>query len=371
MFGIYIHVPFCSSFCLYCDFYSVIDSSKRDKYIEALNVEIERRAKELVGFPRTIYIGGGTPSLLSPSQLNQIFDSLKTHFSFAEVEEITIEVNPDDITKDYAMALRSAGINRVSMGVQSFDDAHLRWMRRRHSAEQAINSYNILKECGFNNISIDLIFGYSLHGEDEDELFSKWNKDIDTLLKLRPEHVSAYQMSIEPGSLLAKSKSYKEPYSELCEKEYFHLINLLKEGGYHQYEISNFALPNYESKHNSSYWDRTPYLGFGPSAHSFNGVIRSWNPDSIAGYCRNVGRGWGDTFLERLSPEEAFEEKLMLGLRKTEGVELSKEEAFSIQDRVVPLVKKGLLISEKMGTHLKIPTKYLFISDSIISELFP
>lgn len=369
MSGIYIHIPFCQSFCIYCDFYSVTECSKRDLYLDALEREIIRRKGDIEGVPRTIYIGGGTPSLLSACQLDRLKSILERHFDLGEIEEFTIEVNPDDITSEYAMVLRELGVNRVSMGVQSFDDGNLKWMRRRHTADQAREAYRGLRKAGFDNISMDLIFGYKSSEISDEDAFALWKKDIRAMVDLRPEHISAYQMSVEPGSMLALSGKYVEPSQEFCERCYYTLLDMLEGDGYHQYEISNFSLPGFHSKHNSSYWDRVPYLGLGAAAHSFDGVARSWNPSDLKEYIANADAGWGEGYMETLSADEVLEEKVMLGLRKRRGLMLSEKEYVMLLPQINKLVSDGHLLHDPDRRHIALPRESLFISDSIITDL--
>lgn len=369
MYGIYIHIPFCSSFCVYCDFYSVTECNKTELYIEALEKEIQRRKYDLEGAPRTIYIGGGTPSLLSMEQLERIKSILERYFDLTEVEEFSIEVNPDDITPEYASGLRRFGANRVSMGVQSFNDENLRWMRRRHTSEQACRAYGYLRDAGFDNISMDLIFGYKASPVSDEEALNIWEKDIKAMIALRPEHISAYQMSIEPGSILALSGKYTEPSEEFCQRCYYTLLDMLGGAGYLQYEISNFSLPGFHSRHNSSYWERIPYLGLGAAAHSFDGSVRSWNPSDLKGYIANAEAGWGEEYKETLSPDEALEEKVMLGLRKRVGVSLSEDEYRRLLPQINRLSAGGQLIHDTERRHIALPRESLFISDSIIADL--
>lgn len=337
--------------------------------MEALEKEIVRRKGELKGVPRTIYIGGGTPSLLSPEQLEALVALLRRHFNLDNVVEFTMEVNPDDITREYASAMFRLGVNRVSMGVQSFDDENLRWMNRRHTSAQAEEAFRVLRSAGFDNISMDLIFGYKRVGVSDRDAFASWTEDIRRMIALRPEHISAYQMSIEPGSILAQMKDYKEPTQEYCSECYYKLLELLDEGGYQQYEVSNFSLPGYCSRHNSSYWERIPYVGFGPAAHSFDGEGRCWNPEDLGEYIAKSAIGWGEANMERLTKEEALEEKVMLGLRKLSGVSLTKEEYRGLRVNIGNLVSKGLLNLDPDARHISIPREHLFISDSIIAQV--
>lgn len=337
--------------------------------MEALEKEIVRRKGELKGVPRTIYIGGGTPSLLSPEQLEALVALLRRHFILDNVVEFTMEVNPDDITREYASAMFRLGINRVSMGVQSFDDKNLKWMNRRHTSAQAVEAFRVLRRAGFDNISMDLIFGYKRVGVSDEDAFASWVEDIKRMIALRPEHISAYQMSIEPGSILAQMKDYQEPSQEYCSECYYKLLDLLEEGGYHHYEVSNFSLPGYHSRHNSSYWERIPYVGFGPAAHSFDGEGRYWNPEDLGEYIARSATGWGGENMERLTDEETLEEKVMLGLRKLSGVSLTEEEYRGLKVNIGNLVSKGLLNLDPNARHISIPREHLFISDSIIAQV--
>lgn len=377
----------------------------------------------------TIYIGGGTPSVLTPEQLGRIVAALRDTFDLvmpeeklaaaeelsAEksfIEEFTIEVNPNDITPEYASFLVDLGVNRVSMGMQSFVDSHLKWMNRRHTSQEGIQAYRILRDAGINNISLDLIFGYSLLSDKE------WEYNIDTMISLAPEHISAYQMSIEPGSCLSamsRKGLYTPPTDEECLKQYTMLQTKLTAARYNQYEISNFARQKI-SQHNSSYWDGTPYLGLGPAAHSFNGKYapdgpkRLWNTPSVKKYCSYYcGTGFKDLDIcaaaiagvsaagvvsavdsisvadtisvvesvvgyEKLTLEDLFNETIMLGLRTTSGFSLDKLASLSnsllrlIMPDINRLVKSCRLIRE--GNNIRIPSNCLFISDSIIRELF-
>ncbi len=338
-------------------------------YIEALEKEIVRRKESIKGVPHTLYVGGGTPSLLTAEQWGRVRTILERHFQLEQIREFTVEVNPDDITLEYALMLKGLGVNRVSMGVQSFDDDNLKWMRRRHSAAQARSAYRCLREAGFENISMDLIFGYKTSDISDEMALALWERDIRSMVELRPEHVSAYQMSVEPGSLLALSGKYVEPSQEFCNRCYNMLISILKESGYEHYEISNFSLPGHRSLHNSSYWDRIPYLGLGAAAHSFDGEVRSWNPEDLGGYIAGAAQGWGEEYSEVLSAEEVLDEKVMLGLRKIEGVSLTDVEYGKLKGNIEKLAAQGVLRADTVSHHISIPQEYLFVSDSIIGQV--
>ena len=373
MAGIYIHLPFCSSFCLYCDFYSEIDGrEQRRRYLNALKSEISERVDYFAGVsPDTIYMGGGTPSLLDTEEIAELADTLRSRFKITLLREFTLEVNPDDVTMQKLEGWRFAGVDRLSIGVQSFCDDHLVWMRRRHTSVQAINAFKMAREAGFDNISLDLIFGFEGLSDEQ------WRYNIAKLMALSPDHVSCYQMSIEPGSELASladAGRYHEPSQEVCAAHYSILQQMLKKAGYRQYEISNFAIPGKESIHNSSYWDRVPYLGLGASAHSFDGRSRrSWNLAEMKSF---IDAMEGNDSIkirseEILSEDDQFNEQIMLGLRKTAGLSLSSLESSrlaKIKPALDYLTSTGDIISE-CGI-IRIPAEKLFVSDGIMQQLF-
>ena len=379
MAGIYLHVPFCNSRCIYCGFCSTVSKGLRQKYIPALKREISERGDffsslyESDRIVKTLYVGGGTPSILPPELLKEAVSAIRETFTIAEEIEFTVEVNPDDITEDYAGSLRKMGVNRVSMGVQSFKDGHLKWMRRRHDSQTAVNAYRILRKAGFDNISLDLIFGFPLM------TVGDWEDNLDTIIELSPEHISAYQMGIDPDTPLErmeKSGEFSLPSQEDSERMYKILQSKLKAAGYVQYEVSNFCKPGYHSRHNSSYWNRTPYLGLGPGAHSFIGMAREWNTSDIATWCNlsilPLREG------ETLSPVDVFNEILMLGLRTAAGVSLDTlrncgpQSPLFISDLLPKLsaMESNGLITLTPDGKIKIPPGKFFISDGIIRELF-
>ena len=353
MAGVYVHFPFCAAKCIYCDFYARV---RRDwtPYVEALIGELAERKEFLQGVPpTTLYFGGGTPSLLPPELLQRMADAVRTTFGVEEFEEFTIEVNPDDVTPERAAAWRAAGATRISMGVQSFDDAHLRWMRRRHTAAQAAAAFATLRAAGFDNLSLDLIFGFTGLTDET------WAASIAAAIALRPEHISCYQMT----------GRYAATDEEICRRQYRMLQDRLRTAGYGQYEISNYALPGKESRHNSAYWARDPYLGLGAGAHSFDGDrLRQWNTPDIDTYIasRQGGEEW-------LSDQEVLEEKLMLALRTVRGLDLSTltdDELCRLNKTTLEeLSRAGKLILEKAV--IRIPEEELFVSDWIVSRLFP
>ena len=312
---IYVHVPFCRSFCTYCDFYSEIackgqDAPELEAYVNSLMEEMSSRREEILSTlgVNTLYIGGGTPSVLPPAVLERIVDALPG----APYDEFTIEVNPEDIVRaghEYVRALRALGVNRISMGVQSLDDGMLRWMNRRHSADGARQAFRILRECGVASISVDIMTGVPGMGMD------MLQRTVREVLEWRPEHISAYQLSIEEGSALASMINEgrcSEASEEECRSQYEYMCRALSEAGYRHYEISNWALPGHEARHNSAYWTRAPYVGLGPGAHSLSadGLTRCWNSQQLSGWTSES---------ETLSTGEVREEQIMLGLRTAAG----------------------------------------------------
>ena len=353
MAGLYVHFPFCAAKCIYCDFYARV---RKDwtPYVEALLREIRERKDELGVPPSTMYFGGGTPSLLPAEQLARVAEAARA-VSGHSFEEFTIEVNPDDVTPGKAAGLRAAGATRISMGVQSFCDTHLRWMRRRHTADQAEEAFGLLRDAGFDNLSLDLIFGFM----DLDE--AGWRQSVDRALALRPEHLSCYQMT----------GRWADSDENRCRRQYALLQERMAAAGYRQYEVSNFALPGRESRHNGSYWRRAPYLGIGAGAHSFDGDRRrSWNTPDIDAYVATRPGG-----AETLTDREVFEEKVMLALRTVEGLPLAgltaAERSLLAQKEPVleRLSRTGRLLCD--ADRLKIPAGELFVSDAVIRDLFP
>lgn len=320
MAGVYVHIPFCASRCSYCDFFSTLrlDEVGHD-YVEALIAEARLRKAELNGKPvKTLYMGGGTPSQLPLPLLARLIDGLKATLDLNAVEEFTLEANPDDVTPEWCAAARALGVNRVSMGVQSFQDAVLRLVGRRHTARQAIDAVASLRHAGIDNISIDLIYG--LPGQ----TLETWAESVRQAVDLRPQHISAYGLTYEPGTRLWQQRECGEVV-EASEDQYLDmyriLVGLLQVAGYEHYEISNFALPGYRSRHNSSYWNETPYLGLGAAAHSYDGTMRRSNPADLCGYIRRITSGQPACQVEDLAWWERYDERVMLGLRTADGVD--------------------------------------------------
>ena len=373
MAGLYIHIPFCESKCIYCDFYSMANNNHLiDNYIDALLVEAVERKKELnTETLTTVYLGGGTPSLLSSTQLSKLVNGLKKVFDFSDVEEFTIEVNPDDVTPECIQQSKSLGINRVSMGVQSFNDEDLRFMNRRHTGKQATDAIHIIKEAGINNISIDLIYG--IPGQN----IEIWKNNVDTAILLSVQHISAYTLMYEEGTRLSVMRSLgkiTEVDDDVVAVMYDYLVAQLKSNGYTHYEISNFALPGFHSRHNSSYWNLTPYLGLGVAAHSFDGTVRRYNPSNLKKYLDALGEGELCVEVENITKAEKYDEYVMLRLRTADGIDADElthrfgEEYYQFFiEKTKPLVSEGSLINE--NGRYDIPEKHIMISDNISCDL--
>lgn len=373
MAGLYIHIPFCESKCIYCDFYSMANNNYLiDKYIDALLVEAAHRKNELNSETiTTVYLGGGTPSLLSITQLSKLVNGLKKVFDFSDVEEFTIEVNPDDVTADYIHQAKSHGINRVSMGVQSFSDEDLRFINRRHTAMQATDAIHIIKKAGIDNISIDLIYG--IPGQN----IEIWKNNVDTAISLSVQHISAYTLMYEKGTRLSVMRSLgkiTEVDDDVVAAMYDYLVAQLKSNGYIHYEISNFALPGFHSRHNSSYWNLTPYLGLGVAAHSFDGTVRRFNPSNLKKYLDTLGEGKLCVEVEKITQAEKYDEYVMLRLRTADGIDADElmhrfgEEYYQFFiEKAKPLVSEGSLNNEN-GRYY-IPENHIMISDNITCDL--
>ena len=356
---IYVHVPFCKRFCTYCDFYSEIAQEGCFKpYADGVCAEIRRRAKEIDDNPRTLYFGGGTPSVLPLSALTRILIALDEAGHGGPYREFTMEVNPDDIVergRGYVDSLLSLGVNRISLGIQSFDDGLLRWMNRRHDADGARKAFRIVREAGCGNVSIDLIFGIS-HLPDE-----VWAATVDEAVALGPEHISCYQLTVEGESALAEMVAdgrYQEAGDDLCRRQYDILCQKLAEAGYRHYEISNFAKPGFEAVHNGGYWARRPYVGIGPGAHSFHGSTRSWNSKTPVGWT---------TTTETLSAEDTLVETIMLALRTDKGIDADFLHGNCSKEDIGKLLENGALV--RAGDRYRIPEDHFFVSDEIIREL--
>ena len=374
MAGLYIHIPFCASRCIYCGFYSTTSLKWRQRYVDAVCKEMSLPPAPSIERGRidTIYLGGGTPSQLTTDQLRQLFlyinkvYPLTTHHS-PLTPEITIEMNPDDVTPEYAAVLPQLGINRVSMGAQTFDDERLRFLHRRHTSSQVPQAVKILRDAGIQNISIDLMYGFP------NETLKDWERDIDAALALGVEHISAYCLMIEEGTPLWKLTIENEEWridEELERQMYEQLIDKLTTAGYEHYEISNFAKPGYRSLHNSSYWQDIPYIGLGAAAHSYDGKRRSWNVSDIKQYIEGIEQGERPCEYEDIDDDTHYNDRITTALRTSDGLELStlsdRHRRFCMKE-AQKFIDDGLL--RIVDNHLALTRKGLFVSDYIMSSL--
>ena len=371
MAGIYIHIPFCKQRCLYCAFYSSTLHSKQQEYCDALCREIIMRRNYIIGIIDTVYFGGGTPSTLTREQLQKILGTIKENYRLSPSAEITIEANPDDLTPEYLATLRSLSFNRLSMGIQSFDDAQLKAIGRRHTAERARQAVKDARTAGFENISIDLMFALP------SSTSAQWQESIKQAIELRPTHISAYNLTYEEETPLYRALQQGKIEAvdeEENLKQFEILIEQLAAAGYRHYEISNFALPGYESRHNSSYWHDIPYLGCGAAAHSYNGESRSWNISDIKTYIEGINNGAPFSEVEQLTTAEQYNDAILTRLRTADGVPSDwMREKFGdkltdyMLKNAAPHIVAGRL-KEQQG-HLILTRTGLFVSDAIIRDL--
>lgn len=372
--GIYIHIPFCKSRCIYCGFYSTTNKELKERYVDALIREIHMRKEDFARLgtslspssTSTVYFGGGTPSSLSVCDIERIVGALESTFN-GTPSEVTLEMNPDDVTKDYIKAVRQMGINRISMGIQTFDDSRLQFIRRRHNASQAEKAVMTIREEGIHNVSIDLMFGFPNQTMDE------WVTDIDKAIALHPTHISAYSLMYEDGTPLFRMLQKGEINQiddETSLAMYTELINRLTANGYEHYEISNFAMPGYRSVHNSSYWHDTPYLGFGAAAHSYNKDTRSWNIPDLKKYIESIESGVLPSESEVIDADTHYNDLITTALRTREGLNLDD---LPQKYREYALVNARKSISEHLleatDSHIRLTREGLFVSDMVMSEL--
>jgi oxygen-independent coproporphyrinogen-3 oxidase len=371
MAGIYIHIPFCKSRCFYCDFHSGTNLPTKEKLLTAICHEIIIRKDYLEGEPiETIYIGGGTPSLLNFDELSTILTTIYQTFDTSQLAEITLEANPDDITTEYAGMLNNLRFNRISIGIQSFNNEELILINRRHSAEKAIQSVNICKSNGFNNISIDLIYG--LPGQQ----LKSWKNNLMKALELDIQHISAYHLTYETGTKMTQLLNAKKikPVTEDTSFEMFkRLTEITEQNGFEQYEISNFAKEGFRSKHNSSYWNNKKYLGIGPSAHSYDLNSRQWNKCNTEEYIYHINNKTVFFEKEELSAEEKYNDFVITRLRTKEGINLDtlknmgeKFYQYSLKN-ANSWIKNNILVIE--DNHLRLTKEGIFISDRVFSDL--
>lgn len=319
MAGIYIHIPFCRKVCGYCDFFKNVSLQHKDVLLNSMTQELFLRKNYLTEPIKTIYFGGGTPSILKIEEIEKILCAIYANFEVSESIEFTLEANPDDLTQTYLEGLKSIGVNRLSIGIQSFDDKVLSFMNRRHTAQEAINCVKKATATGFENLSLDIIYG--IPNTDTEYL----QRNLQQLCALQPSHISAYHLTIEQGTPfehLKKKGKLKEVADENSESQYNFLVNYLKKEGYEQYEISNFCKSGKISQHNSSYWKQTPYLGIGPSAHSYNQIARHWNISNLKKYIASLEQGEIPMESEVLSIEDKYNDYIMVRLRTKWGIDL-------------------------------------------------
>ena len=375
MAGIYIHIPFCESRCAYCDFYSTTLLSHREAYIETACRELKSRLHELGGEQiKTIYFGGGTPSTLTIEELGRICKCITDSMVIDDMSniEVTLEANPDDLTEDYVQGLRTLPINRISMGIQSFHDRTLHLVGRRHTATEAIEAVRRCQRLGLTNISIDLIYG--LPGETLED----WSYSLDQAIALGVPHISAYHLTYEEGTRLwrMKEQGIVSPIDEEQSIAAFEMLRAkLLGAGYKHYEISNFALPNCHSRHNSSYWQGIRYIGIGPGAHSYDGTNRRWNLSNLSNYIATPEGEEVPHEIEHLSIEERYDERIITELRTAKGINLElllndfgEHYHTHLMNQAMPYIDRGQLI-KTADNHLSLTPESILISDAIMCDL--
>lgn len=372
MAGIYIHVPFCKTRCIYCDFYTRTDISPKEDYVNALCKEIELRnsyiGKETVN---TIYFGGGTPSQLSYDNFLRIFDTLNNNFEIAGDAEITMEANPDDLNIRYLESIKNLPFNRLSIGIQSFDDKELQFLKRRHSAIQAKEAVKRSQDNGFENISIDLMYGLP------NQTMEIWQKNLHEAINLNIQHISSYHLIYEQGTRLYrlfKHGNVKPVNEDLSVEMFSVMIDKLSDAGFEHYEISNFARNGLYSRHNSSYWLDAKYLGLGPAAHSYDGQNRAWNIASISKYIEGINMSVPKTEIEYLDKNTRYNDFILTGMRTMWGVDLLKlEKLFGSFMKEYALRNVQKYVDQGFATNqdnvLKLARNGIFISDGIMSDM--
>ena len=371
MAGLYIHIPFCASRCIYCGFYSTTLSSLTTEYIDAVCKEMQLRKQYISEPVGSVYLGGGTPSQLSIEQLKKVFDNADRIWGLSHAKEITLECNPDDITKTYASSLSTLPINRISLGVQTFSDKRLGLLCRRHNTQQVYDAVSLLREAGFNNISIDLMFGFP------DETIEEWEEDIRQALLLNVEHISAYSLMYEEGTPLFKmlqQGKVTELDDKISQDMYELLTKRLKEAGYEHYEISNFAKPSFRSQHNNSYWKSIPYIGIGAAAHSYNRISRQWNVADIRKYIHDIQKGECFWESEQLDLRTQYNDLITTALRTSEGISLENVDSLfgeNYKQYLLDCAEKNIarqLLTLKDG-RLQLTPKGIFVSNDVMSDL--
>ena len=367
MAGLYIHVPFCKSRCIYCGFYSTTRGELQQRYVDALCREMALRptTDERI---ETIYLGGGTPSQLTIRQLGQLFQNINKVYGLEQVREVTMECNPDDVNDAYAAALSQMPVNRVSMGAQTFSDDRLRFLRRRHTADEVRAAVECLREAGIRNVSIDLMYGFPC------ETLAEWQVDVREALALGVEHLSAYALSYEedtPLYRMLQQGQVDEVDEELSLQMYNTLADMLCDAGYEHYEISNFARKGFRSQHNSSYWNQTHYIGLGAAAHSYDGLSRSWNIDDVVRYMESIETDCRPAEHEVLDDTTCYNDLVLTALRTCEGISLSLlspvQRSYCIA-QAQPFLSDGRLCLTT-DNRLRLTRRGLFVSNMVMSQL--
>jgi oxygen-independent coproporphyrinogen-3 oxidase len=353
MAGVYIHIPFCRKACHYCNFHFSTSDRLQESFVTALLQEIKLRKKYVSEPISTIYFGGGTPSILPSREIKKVLSALSETFLIERGAEITLEANPDDITIEKLQEWKEIGLNRLSIGIQSFFEEDLKWMNRAHNARQAIDCIHLAQDAGFFNLTIDLIYGTPTLSDEN------WKRNVDTAVALQIPHLSCYALTVEPATALEKLIQQKKLADVDTEKQARHfeqLMEWMKESGYDHYEISNFSKPGFRSKHNSSYWQGKQYIGLGPSAHSFNGHTRQWNIANNALYIQSLAQGTIPAEEELLSKQQRLNEYIMTSLRTLEGISLQKIRDFG-EDKYETVLKTA-------GSHLR--CQHLTLEDNFL-----
>lgn len=373
MAGIYLHIPFCKQKCHYCDFHFSTSLKTKPAVLKAMAEELLQRKDYLnAEVIETIYLGGGTPGILSIGELNSLFKVIYENFKVSPTAEITLEANPDDLNKLFISELASSKVNRLSIGIQSFDDEQLKQLNRAHSSEQAIRVVKEAQDAGFDNISIDLIFGLP------SSTIESWQKDLGKAFELNVQHFSAYSLTIESGTAFShfeKTKRIILPQEEVVVEQMKVLMDRTATEGFQQYEISNYAKEGFLSKHNTAYWQNKPYLGIGPSAHSYNGTFRQWNVAHNIKYANAVLKGESYFEQEEITVDEAFNEYLLTSLRTVFGIDIKtiqesfgKGKATYFTEKCVQFISQGDL--QQKGNIISLTAKGKFMADYISRELF-
>ncbi|MFK7784390.1 MAG: radical SAM family heme chaperone HemW [Crocinitomicaceae bacterium] len=372
MAGIYLHIPFCKQQCTYCDFhFSTTFEAYRSQMIDAIATELEKRVSYLEGKSiKTIYFGGGTPSILKKEEIAHLLKTIRSNFEVDSAVEISLEANPDDISKHSLIEWKSLGINRLSIGLQSFKEEDLKWMNRAHTVDEAQNCVRLAQSEGFDNLTVDLIYGLPNLSMEE------WRNHVQTVINFGVPHISAYCLTVEEKTALHKlveTGKVETPSDDTQGEQFLELLKMLEENEYQQYEISNFSKDGFESKHNGNYWKGEWYLGVGPSAHSFNGDSRRWNVANNRRYLKAIEEGENYSETEELSLENQFNERILIGLRTVLGVDLNELAAISqplasFYDKIESFVESKWMV--KRDSVISLTKEGRLRADYIASELF-